>query len=113
MLNCKPGDIARIVAGLPKENWQRLVHVDELLTVVDGRPAGWRATALQSMLCYSRLTGAVEEVPAGTVAHARDEYLRPLHDGDGTDEILRIAGKPNETPLDVVRELNSLRERMR
>jgi hypothetical protein len=33
---------------------------------------------------------------------ACDDELRPIRDNDGTDEMLRIAGLPHETPADVI-----------
>jgi hypothetical protein len=36
-----------------------------------------------------------------------DRYLRPIRDNDGEDETLQWAGKPTETPADIIKEVST------
>lgn len=115
-MNCSKGDIARFVKTEPecRVNLQRLVSVDA--PCPNHRINSWHCTALQPLLCLDMLTGHYVEMPAGeTGLCIGDEILRPLHDGDGMDEMTERAGKaplvevPNPV-LDQVRERRRLRE---
>ncbi len=97
-MNVKQGDIARLVESEFDANRNRLVSVLRRCTCL-GAPLHlpyWECEALQPMACWN-LDGPVTIDPAGTVRCVADADLRPLHDGDGEDEMLRIAGKPEQT----------------
>lgn len=89
-MNCKPGDLAVIVRCDNPINLGRIVRCEsfngaENLRGPDGRVyrGAWRiCPALPSW------DGAI------TTVHAPDEFLRPIRDQDGEDEILRLVGKP-------------------
>ncbi len=83
-MNCKPGDIARVVSGGANR--------DKLLRVLDSDncdPGEWRCEALQSMSQYvwEKIVG---QVPAGAIVYAMDSILRPIRDPgeDAQDETL-------------------------
>ena len=101
-MNVKPGDIARIVV---RPNKNRLVRVLELKR---NDPLTWACECLQPCV-----VNGTTRVAAGSLASALDSSLRPLYDGDDEDEMLRIAGKPNEQPADFVRDLMNLRDLLR
>lgn len=106
-MNCKPNDIARLVKTPAGRNHNRLVSVDgtcgDPTCDRDRLEYGhlWRCTALQSMD-----TGDGTD-PPGSLCCIPDQFLRPLHDGDGQDEALRVAGLPEqrETPLECIKAL--------
>ena len=90
-MNCKPGDIARIVADCG--NRDALVRV---LDDEDCRPGVWRCEALQSLKAYvgNECRGIF---PAGTVAWELDTNLRPIRDpgDDARDETLEWLPVPS------------------
>lgn len=58
------------------------------------------------------LTSAVVDIgfasfrmAAGNLSCFPESDLRPLHDGDGVDEMIEIAGKPNEAVEEAWREI--------
>lgn len=97
-MNCKPGDLAVIIRSSRAENIGAIVQVGHFL------PEGWRGVI--DGVSY-RISGPGFEITstgrdlvthlAGslvrTKAH-RASWLRPLRDGEGTDEMIRIAGLP-------------------
>lgn len=100
-MNCKPGDIARIIyiAHLPKAEGH-LVEVlrTEKLFGQEHVPS-WACKTLSPLPCmaadrpgpanrYSYLA------PAGIECVIPDAYLRPIRPGEGDDETLSWAGKP-------------------
>ena len=83
-MNCKPGDIARVVSTGANR--------DALVRVLDSGncdPGEWRCEALQSLSEYVWET-IVGRVPAGTIVYAMDSILRPIRDpgDDARDETL-------------------------
>ncbi len=109
MSNCRTGDIARIVNMPPQlaqasDRFVRCVAACE----IRGEPA-W---ILEERVNFTILS-AGRSLPSGEVFQAgdkiyidriQDKYLRPIRDSDGEDEMLRLAGRPNETPADLIRE---------
>lgn len=90
-MNCKPGDIARVVSG--GANRDALLRV---LDFVNCDPGEWRCEALQSMAEY-KWTTIVGRVPAGTIVYAMDSILRPIRDpgDDAVDETLSWLPAPS------------------
>jgi hypothetical protein len=106
-VNVKPDDIARIVNSPPNNG--RIVKVLRLdLT----EPGHWWCEPLQTLDGF-RVTGPfgflvqeVKLVPGMEVCIA-DVDLRPLYDGDAEDEVLRLTGKPNETPSEIIEAITA------
>ena len=91
-MNCRPNELAVIASTAGRTGLQRRI-VEELIGtpvrviapyLLCGEPA-WRIEQEINIL--------IGDVPAAVVGIA-DAVLRPLRDGDGEDEMLRIAGKP-------------------
>lgn len=74
VLRCKPGDLAMIVGGADPSYFGHVVLVE------------WQ---------FDHDSWVVDPQPVGYVA-VRDRNLRPIRPDDGEDEMLRIAGKPEE-----------------
>jgi len=95
-MRCKVGDLA-VVVYLPQEyerNIGALVTVESLQ-----RPGLWNVVTLSSAWCRRANRG----MPPGERTTCRDDFLRPLRDGPGQDEMLRIADLPiNSKPLERV-----------
>ncbi len=96
-MNVKPGQLAMFRPGY--ENAGRVVRVVEedrepLLQMVK-QTLWWSCEALQHIRRFKGF-GNTEQppFPPGSMVPVPDSALMPLHDGDGEDEILRIAGKP-------------------
>jgi hypothetical protein len=85
-MNCKQGDLAVIVRSMAG-NEGKLVEV--LRQSVAYGP-GWWTVRSMSGPCRNHLGVYSQE------GQIEDSRLRPLRDNDGEDEILRIAGKPQE-----------------
>lgn len=83
-MNCKPGDIARIIEQ--GRNRDALVRV---LDDLECDPGVWRCEALQTVVAY-RLNWPVGSFPAGTILWGPDANLRPIRDpgDDAQDETL-------------------------
>jgi hypothetical protein len=99
-MNCKPGDTAM---GLDPDNYGRLCVVNHPAAGLTG--PGWTCTTLQTWrLTMNGPDGPRDNYPAGTVFRTLDSQLKPLRDEEGTDEMVRLAGKPEETtkPVEVV-----------
>lgn len=104
-MNCKPGDLALLksggIAGGEAFN-DRLVEVIDSAGV-DGfygqmwsvKCAGW--TPAPHLVALSR---------RGTFYYP-DSMMRPIRDQPGEDETLAWAGKPAESPADVIREVTA------
>lgn len=90
-MNCKPGDIARVVADCA--NRDALLQV---LDSVDCEPGYWRCKALQSMTGYlgHHMAGVY---PPGTIGWEKDINLRPIRDpgDDAKDETLEWLPVPS------------------
>lgn len=101
-MNVQPGQIARIV-GVPGCT-NKLVTVDRLWSgprcCASHRDRFERAVALYGPYWLCTALQSIPFPPPGLPADpgkpvaVRDQNLRPLHDGDGEDEMLRIAGRP-------------------
>lgn len=74
-LRCKPGDLAIIVRAAKDPRWYGRI----VLVVAQFDHDSW----------------VTDPLPAGFCS-VRDTSLRPIRPGDGEDEMLRIAGKPEE-----------------
>jgi hypothetical protein len=95
-MNCKPGDIARVIRTGP--------NLDKLVTVLrrdlgemDGRfyrspEPSWIVETLGSLLICTADDPSIQV--ALRVRPMLDIHLQPLRDQPGADEILRIAGHP-------------------
>ena len=92
-LNCKPGDLA-IVVRSKAGNEGKIVRCLKFV----GKPPWGSADRFHSD-CW-RVEGSLAAIYEGTGkeapfdGHISDSRLRPIRDGDGEDEILRIAGLP-------------------
>jgi hypothetical protein len=107
-VNVKPGDLARIV-GHP-DNSGRICKVL--------RPShylgAWVCEAFQTIetTCSIFIFEWSTKARPGDQFHAPDTFLRPLYDGDKEDEVLRIAGKPQETVRDVIADVSHPRRQV-
>lgn len=98
-LNCKPGDLAVVVAGERSAgrivNCVRLVESGDAVTSKCGRKVSLRVSAAHPSWHIEGYTfqgvtgGLVLELPV-----AQDSGLRPLRANGGEDETLDWAGKP-------------------
>lgn len=100
-MNCKPGDLARIVCPQPQlaELRDRIVRVIEECDIA-GEP-GWVLAKRENfvMVGAGRSTITDEKFGIGTpvyVDRLQDKYLRPIRPNDDEDEMLRIAGRPQQ-----------------
>lgn len=96
-MNCKQGDLAYLVtgpaAGVPVRCVERY----------DG-PWYWSGAEGPHFEPGWRLDRKLPN-SMGTLTDCRgDRFMRPISPGEGDDETLTWAGKPNETPADVIRE---------
>jgi hypothetical protein len=98
-MNCKAGELARVTSIHPAlaDAEDRIVRVVEAC-VVAGEPA-W---VLEERVCFVA-TGNFKSLGKsfyiGTPVffdRLQDKYLRPIRDTDGEDEMLRIAGHPQD-----------------
>lgn len=90
-MRCKPGDLAIVTRG---PNVGRICKVLER-SMLPGHD--WLCEAMQTFylgMCFGDRVRGCQDHPAGTRFNSTDTVLRPLRDGDGEDEILRIAGYP-------------------
>jgi len=99
-MNCKQGDIARII------HIQHLPKAEGHLVEVLRRDTLWNQEHVPAWACktLSRLPCMAAEsrgekpfaysAPAGIECVIPDAYLRPIRPGDGADETLQWAGKP-------------------
>ena len=87
-MNCKPGDLARMVRSDFPENVNKLVWVREKAPTFVGE--GWMVELLQPM----KTTFGWK--PAGSIGSAADTDLRPIRDpgDDAVDEMLVLLGSP-------------------
>lgn len=85
-MNCKPGDLVRHIGGTLGSKSPnlgkifRVVRLSDYLNTSSGPVWETDGTLIAS--------------PDGWAPFADDEFLRPIRDNDGEDEILRIAGRP-------------------
>jgi hypothetical protein len=85
-MNCKPGDLAVVVAADNPENIGRIV----LVLGQAHRPGTW-------VIRYHGHPGVTAVGPCWE-PWTYDYELRPIRDNDGEDETLTWAGKPEGVP---------------
>lgn len=89
-MNCKPGDLAMLV-------FSRVGNEGKIFTVIRLATAGevsdWR---LNPRLTWWAISEPIRSSWGDYFEYAPDEFLRPIRDQDGTDEMIRIAGLPQE-----------------
>lgn len=87
-MNCKLGDLARMIRSDFPENIDKLVWVREKASIFVGED--WMCEALQPM------RSTFGWVPAGSIGSAADADLRPIRDpgDDAVDEMLVLLGSP-------------------
>lgn len=90
-MNCKPGDLAVIVRCRAQENLGRYVSVVD----AGALPGSWLVRSAGGPLMGAPLGNQRFFTPCAEL-NAWDSDLRPIRDNDGEDEILRIAGLPQE-----------------
>jgi hypothetical protein len=106
-LRCKTGDLARILWSRHSELIDSFVTVCEFLGTYEQGQIG---------LARGRPFVAVFPGPLWAVEHRlgvlvfRDQSLQPIRDQPGEDEMLRIAGKPND---EILRKLKAVGEQFR
>jgi hypothetical protein len=94
-MNCKPGDLAIVVGGHglgndPLKMRGRIVRCIRILGPAD---LGFE----YDEACPTwEVDIDVKDPIDGVQIGVEDEFLRPIRDNDGEDEILRIAGKPEK-----------------
>lgn len=98
-LNCKPGDLAIVIAG--NKSSGRIVRVSHLIsrgTLAPTKTGEWFEIGSDDMWILSEGSVFRSHPKAGVVEteYADDKYLRPILPGDGEDETLTWAGKPEE-----------------
>jgi len=103
---CKPGDLAFILKG---ENAGRIVHVihayqdgeliagSKWIDAVDkNNPSlSWVVKSAGGLLKHRYTTG--QQAPDDAMSVMVDSELKPIRPGKGTDEVLRVTGKPKTT----------------
>ncbi len=92
-MNCKPGDLARYV-GTESRSVGRIVLVLE-------------SSAARGHMRMWRVEPPLRDGAGKQCSFVADQALRPIRPGDGDDETLTWAGKPNELPTDVIREVTA------
>lgn len=108
-MNLLPGDLAVIYRAMSEATGER----GQISRLCIGRVV--RVTHLRAPLgpdCTYSQVWNFEDVlridhqgKTFAIAGAADDILKPIRDLPGEDEVLRIAGKPTETPADVIRAL--------
>ncbi|WP_157266509.1 hypothetical protein [Azohydromonas aeria] len=110
--NVKPGDVAMVKAPYAEPGRGAVVQVlraSRTAECIDGKSyfceaVGWVVEG------WVRDHGGTLQGPRLAIA---DECLRPLRWSNGEDEVLRIAGKPQEIVRDLTRQVEQLRAAMR
>lgn len=90
-MNCKPGDLARVVDSGVNRN--RLVWV---LDSDRCDPGEWRCRTLQTMVEYVGDKNTGREIAPGSIVWSLDSSLRPIRDpgDDAVDEMVQKVGAP-------------------
>jgi hypothetical protein len=101
MLNCKQGELAIIGGDEPAENIGKLVHIaepgDDWSDIGDSRPH-WAVDTLGQHISFAPYPGHSDGVELVDIA---DSCLTPIRGGEGTDEMIRIAGLPKKEGVKV------------
>lgn len=107
MSNVKAGDIAMIVAPYHHESLGRFVKVvrqaetvEQFGTMLFSDPTGY----VLSWICKGRIKTSIKE---HLIAPIADVCLIPIRRAVGEDETLAWAGKPSETPAEIVQRETS------
>lgn len=97
-MNCKPGDLAVVVGSSQYSGMICEVlyaapigsfFLPDGFYAIDGEVGYWVVKFSRKISVQT--TNGFRETYYG---HGDDKYLRPIRDQDGTDEMIRIAGKP-------------------
>ena len=99
-MRCKAGDKAFVVKG---KACGTLVEVQTLQ--VNRNTPTWTVIFLCSGPAYRSNTKTWDKWPAGTKVSCPDDFLRPIRDTDGKDEMLRITGKPKVNEIKINTEI--------
>ena len=107
-MNCKPGDLARVVRPYLDESLlDRFVEVQRLAT--DGETLRTRG----GEFCENTGPGGPGWIVDGNgdqfPLFIGDEFLRPIRDVDGADETLAWAGKPQAIDVPTARAVEFAR----
>lgn len=90
-MNCKPGDLAMVINSTAGNDGKIVSVIAPLGRHLTRGPNGIIGT-----LFWWKISPPLEDW-SGTVGDdIADFQLRPIRDQPGTDEIIRIAGKPNK-----------------
>jgi hypothetical protein len=95
-MNCKPGDLA-VVVGIGMSP-----ALGMLVTCVAPYCGPWKDGSSTAGWTLDRF---IPTRSGGFQNVIGDCYLRPIRDQPGADETLTWAGKPAETPADLIREV--------
>lgn len=87
-MRCKVGDLAVFVKSLAG-NEGAVIRVVRFVGPINFTVAGFFPDVWE-------IDPPVRAVEGGVTRRAPDAWLRPLRDGEGTDETIRIAGLPRE-----------------
>lgn len=94
-MNCKQGDLAIVIRG---------AAVGAIVRCIERYDGPWLEFAFEPGW---RLDKALPTLCGITHPYRVDAYLRPIRDNDGEDEMIRIAGRPVETPAQVIEAMRS------
>lgn len=104
-MRCQAGDTCVVVANCPAEGALcRITRRASFIDRVFHNYPDWECELMQGASLFT-MTGFLNRRDAGHVFYANDRDLRPLRDDPGEDEMLRFAGRPAETPAEIIREL--------
>lgn len=81
-MNCKQGDLAVVISARKDPRW-----VGKIVRVVREFPG---------------LNAWITDPMPSRYACVGDEILRPIRDSEDPDETITWAGKPNETPVEII-----------
>lgn len=84
-MNCKPGDLAYIVAGLVPENVGRIVKVVSAYGEYLDFGFCWRVTSNAPLYAFNALTGECFVLSFGWIP---DSWLRPINGVPAHDDVL-------------------------
>lgn len=100
-MRCRIGDLAVMTQSRLPENIGRVVEV-----ICPGEhETGLPAWVIQSARPLRFLPWGRGRVFSDCTGNSPDAWLRPIRDSDGEDEVLRIAGKPQETPREMLESI--------
>lgn len=91
-LNCKQGELAVVVRSYAGNEGAVVTCVELIPRWTRVAPDGWGCKTGPAWVTDR----VFRNVIGGHGSIVPDDQLRPLRDGDGDDEMLRIAGRPQE-----------------